>query len=75
VVTRRGVLLAGAAFGAVHQSGGRNWAFAGWAAAVGVLYGALFVATSDLLVPMAAHTGANLAGGLLGKRAQGAQRA
>jgi len=40
-----------------------------------VLYGALFVATSDLLVPMAAHTGANLAGGLLGKRAQGAQRA
>lgn len=37
--------MAGVAFGVLHNSGGRNWAFAAWASAVGVVYGAAFLAT------------------------------
>ncbi len=54
----------------LHNSGGRNWAFAGWAALVGALYGAAFLATCDLYVPMAAHSLANLAAAALWKREQ-----
>ena len=42
---RRGVLIAGGAFGLLHNNGGRNWAFAAWASAVGVVYGAAFLYT------------------------------
>ena len=62
---RRGVLLAGAAFGALHNSGGRNWAFAAWAAAVGSVYGAVYLLTADIAVPAGAHSLANLAGAVL----------
>ena len=70
VCGRRGALLAGVGFGLLHNSGGRNWAFAGWASAVGVLYGAAFVATQDILVPMGAHSLANMASGALWLQAQ-----
>lgn len=70
---RRGALLAGALFGALHAGGGRNWAFAAWAAAVGGVYGAAFLANGDVRVPMAAHALANLAAAGLWKRAQGAR--
>ena len=52
-------------FGALHNSGGRNWTFAVWAGAVGLLYGAVFVGTQDLLVPMGAHCLAIYASALL----------
>lgn len=55
------MLAAGVAFGVLHNSGGRNWSFAAWASAVGVMYGAAFIATQDLLVPMTAHATANVA--------------
>jgi len=61
----RGALLAGAVFGVLHNTGGRNWAFSAWAAAVGSLYGALFLYTEDVTSPMLAHSLANLASALL----------
>lgn len=57
--------MAGAAFGVLHNSGGRNSAFAVWAAAVGTLYGAAYLATGDIAVPAGAHVLANLAGAIL----------
>lgn len=61
VACRRGAVLSAAVFGALHNSGGRNWTFAAWAGAVGLLYGAAFIGTQDLLVPMGAHCLANYA--------------
>ncbi|CAG9461641.1 unnamed protein product [Pedinophyceae sp. YPF-701] len=61
------VAASGAAFGALHAGGGRNAVFATWAAAVGVLYGALMLWTGDCLVPIGAHAGANLAAAALWK--------
>ena len=70
---RRGVLIVGVGFGLLHNSGGRNWAFAGWASVVGTLYGAAFLGTGDVLVPMAAHSLANFASGRLWLQAQQAK--
>lgn len=67
---RRGVLIAGLAFGVLHNSGGRNPAFAAWASAVGCAYGALFVATGSLSCPVLAHTLANVASAALWKASQ-----
>ena len=67
---RRGVLAAGAVFGLLHNSGGRNLAFAGWAAVVGSVYGAVYLQTGDIGVPMGAHVLANLAGAVLWLSAQ-----
>lgn len=61
VPCRRGAVVSAAVFGALHNSGGRNWTFAAWAGAVGLLYGAAFIGTQDLLVPMGAHCLANYA--------------
>ncbi|KAJ9520780.1 hypothetical protein QJQ45_007642 [Haematococcus lacustris] len=55
----RGVVLSGLVFGALHNGGGRNWAFAAWASAVGCLYGALFLFSHNIWVPAAAHAAAN----------------
>ncbi|KAL6762828.1 hypothetical protein V8C86DRAFT_2511604 [Haematococcus lacustris] len=57
----RGVVLSGLVFGALHNGGGRNWAFAAWASAVGCLYGALFLVSHNIWVPAAAHAAANFA--------------
>lgn len=62
---RRGVLIAGAAFGVLHNSGGRNWAFAAWAAAVGCVYGGAYLATGDIAVPAGAHVLSNFAAAIL----------
>ncbi len=61
----RGAALASVAFGALHNSGGRNWAFAAWATAVGAVYGAAFLVTRDIWVPAGAHALANVAAGAL----------
>lgn len=54
-----GVLIAGVVFGVLHNSGGRNIAFAGWASVVGVAYGAAFVYTHNIWVVAGAHALAN----------------
>ncbi|GIL45466.1 hypothetical protein Vafri_2701 [Volvox africanus] len=63
----RGVLLSGALFGVLHNSGGRNPAFAVWAAAVGALYGGAFLITGNIWVPALAHVSANAASAFIWK--------
>ncbi len=70
---RRGVVIAGVGFGILHNSGGRNWSFAGWASVVGIVYGFAFIQTHDILVPMAAHSLANLASASLWLNCRGRQ--
>jgi len=57
----RAVLISAAVFGYFHRSGGRNWVFAIWSTVVGAVYGAAFVHSGNLLVPMVAHSCSNLA--------------
>eukprot|EP00798_Chlamydomonas_sp_ICE-L_P008083 gene8083-1325_t len=63
----RGVVLSGVIFGALHNSGGRNIAFAAWASAIGCFYGGLFLFTHNLWVPAAAHSLSNFASAALWK--------
>ncbi|MEW5311729.1 MAG: hypothetical protein WDW38_003417 [Sanguina aurantia] len=63
-----GVLIAGVVFGVLHNSGGRNVAFAGWASAVGVVYGAAFLFTHNIWVVAGAHALANLSSAVAWKR-------
>eukprot|EP00198_Chlamydomonas_reinhardtii_P004713 XP_001694049.1 predicted protein [Chlamydomonas reinhardtii] len=63
----RGAAIAAVIFGALHTSGGRNPAFAVWAAAVGGLYGAAFLVTGNIWVPAVAHVGANAASAFIWK--------
>ena len=62
-----GVAIAALVFGGLHVTGGRNAAYAAWASAVGLAYGALALWSHDLVTPMAAHALGNLASGLLFK--------
>lgn len=64
-------MLAALVFGALHKPGGRNWAFAAWASAVGLLYGGCFLQTQDLLVPITAHAAANYASAAIWLQKQG----
>ncbi|KAL4518917.1 hypothetical protein Ndes2437B_g04804 [Nannochloris sp. 'desiccata'] len=57
----RGVVISGAVFGALHINGGRNIEFGVWAGSVGCAYGAAYLYTGTLAVPMAAHALANIA--------------
>eukprot|EP00898_Chlorokybus_atmophyticus_P002709 jgi/Chlat1/3439/Chrsp23S03756 len=66
-----GVLVSGAVFGALHASGGRSIPSAIWASGVGVLYGALAVATHDMAAPVLAHSLANLAAASVWKLSSG----
>ncbi len=45
----------------LHNSGGRNAAFAAWAGGVGCVYGAAYLYTHNIWVPAAAHALANFA--------------
>ncbi|EFN54071.1 hypothetical protein CHLNCDRAFT_13326, partial [Chlorella variabilis] len=67
----RGVVIAGLAFGVLHNSGGRNPAFAAWASLVGCAYGALLLATGSVACPALAHTLANVASAAVWKAAHG----
>ena len=62
-------MVSAAVFGALHISGGRRTAFAVWATAVGLAYGALAVVLRDGTAPMIAHAAANAAGGLMWRAA------
>ncbi|KXZ43260.1 hypothetical protein GPECTOR_96g726 [Gonium pectorale] len=70
----RGAAIAAVIFGALHNSGGRNPAFAVWAGAVGGVYGAAFLCTGNIWVPAAAHVAANAASAFVWK-ARAAQAA
>jgi len=56
-----GLVLSSLAFGLLHQTRGRaRWAWAGWATVMGVLFGALFLATGSLLGALVAHATINV---------------
>jgi membrane protease YdiL (CAAX protease family) len=64
------VVISGVGFGLLHNSGGRNLAFAAWASLVGILYGGAFLYTQDIFVPMVSHSLANAAAGILWRQSQ-----
>lgn len=56
-----GVVLSSLAFGALHQLRGRaGWVWTGWATLMGLVFGALFLATGSLLGPLVAHAAINV---------------
>eukprot|EP00469_Lotharella_globosa_P011481 CAMPEP_0167778256 /NCGR_PEP_ID=MMETSP0111_2-20121227/4152_1 /TAXON_ID=91324 /ORGANISM="Lotharella globosa, Strain CCCM811" /LENGTH=339 /DNA_ID=CAMNT_0007668539 /DNA_START=19 /DNA_END=1038 /DNA_ORIENTATION=- len=61
----RGALIGALTFGVLHNSGGRNLASATFATAAGAAYGASFLATQSLLVPMGAHSLSNFLSAVL----------
>lgn len=62
LTTTFGVIASSLAFGLLHQMRGRGrWVWAGWAAVMGFLFGALFLATGSLLGPLLAHAAINVA--------------
>ena len=56
-----GLVIPAIAFGFLHQvKGCARWMWAGWAAVMGLLFGALFLATGSLLGPIVAHAAINV---------------
>jgi len=56
-----GLVAASIAFGGLHQlRGSVGWIWAGWATIMGLLFGALFLATGSLLGPIVAHVAINV---------------
>jgi membrane protease YdiL (CAAX protease family) len=57
-----GLVLSSLAFGLLHQVRGEaRWVWAGWATIMGLLFGALFLATGSLVGPIVAHAAINIA--------------
>lgn len=57
-----GLVLSSLAFGLLHQvRGAARWVWAGWATLMGLLFGALFIATGSLVGPIVAHAAINIA--------------
>ena len=57
-----GLVLSSLLFGMLHQLRGRaGWVWTGWATLMGVVFGALFLATGSLLGPLVAHAAINVA--------------
>jgi membrane protease YdiL (CAAX protease family) len=67
----RGAALSAALFGVLHNSGGRNAAFAAWAGGVGALYGAAYLYTGNIWVAAGAHALANFASAAVWKSRNG----
>ena len=62
LATTFGLVASSLAFGLLHQTRGRvRWVWAGWAALMGLLFGALFLATGSLIGPLLAHAAINIA--------------
>lgn len=62
LVPALGLALSSIAFGLLHQLEGRGrWVWAVWATVMGILFGALFLATGSLLGPLFAHAAINVA--------------
>jgi uncharacterized protein len=61
LATTFGLIASSLAFGLLHQTRGRvRWVWAGWATVMGLLFGALFLATGSLLGPILAHAAINV---------------
>jgi len=54
------IVISGVCFGLSHMSGRSQWPYAAWASVVGIALGVSAVMTGNLLVPVIAHTVANL---------------
>lgn len=62
LATTFGLIASSLAFGLLHQARGRvRWVWAGWAAVMGLLFGAIFLATGSLVGPLLAHAAINIA--------------
>ena len=62
LATTFGLIASSLAFGLLHQTRGRvRWVWAGWATVMGILFGALFLATGSLVGPLLAHAAINIA--------------
>jgi uncharacterized protein len=56
-----GLFLSSIAFGALHRLRGRTgWIWASWAGVMGLIFGALFLATGSLVGPIVAHASINV---------------
>ena len=61
LTTTFGLVASSLAFGLLHQMRGRlRWVWAGWATVMGLLFGALFLATGSLLGALVAHAAINV---------------
>ncbi len=61
LTTTFGLIASSLAFGLLHQMRGRvRWVWAGWATVMGLLFGALFLATGSLLGALVAHAAINV---------------
>lgn len=61
LVPALGLVVSSLAFGALHQlRGWVGWIWSGWAAVMGLLFGALFLATGSLFGPIVAHVTINV---------------
>jgi hypothetical protein len=65
----RGVLVAAAVFGVLHNNGGRNAAFAAFAGAAGAAYGVAALASGSIMSAAVAHAAANLIEAITWKQA------
>ena len=62
LATTFGLVASSLAFGLLHQARGRvRWVWATWATVMGLLFGALFLATGSLIGPLLAHAAINIA--------------
>jgi membrane protease YdiL (CAAX protease family) len=62
LMTAFGLVLSSLAFGFLHQVRGRaRWVWAAWATVMGLIFGALLLATGSLLGPILAHAAINVA--------------
>jgi uncharacterized protein len=59
-----GIVLSSLCFGALHMTDLRQWPYAVWATAIGMLLGYTMVETGNLLIPIVAHITTNLVSGL-----------
>jgi len=59
-----GLVVSSLCFGILHMSGRRQWPYAIWASAVGLLLGGCALATGNLLVPIVAHVTTNFVSSL-----------
>ena len=61
LMTTFGLVASSLAFGLLHQMRGRvRWVWAAWATVMGLLFGALFVATGSLVGALIAHAAINV---------------
>jgi uncharacterized protein len=59
-----GVVLSSLCFGALHMTDLRQWPYAVWASAIGVILGFTMLETGNLLIPIVAHITTNIVSGL-----------